>query len=61
MACSRHCTSDCGRNHFEGCLVWVQLFLGGSTAHPGGPADLALVKKQLYSTFSPRETQINSF
>lgn len=31
---------------------------GGSTAHPGGSGSR---KKQLYSTFSPRETQINSF
>lgn len=43
IGCRHQSTSDCGWNHFEWCLVWDQLFCG-STAHPGGPADLALVK-----------------
>lgn len=53
--------NDCGRNHFEGCLVRIQLFHGagvGNAAHPGGPGSC---KKQLYSTFFlPEKTQINS-
>lgn len=43
-----------GQNHFEGCLVWVQNFWG-STAHPGGLADLDLVKSNSIPLSLPKK------